>query len=81
MSIDERIRVESVRPEACVVLAERSMNAEELERLSVSGNLTLSALRKAYLEVGGLRVAQGRIRIRAGKAQFVITQVTEGAAV
>ncbi len=63
--------------EACVVLAEADMSAAEADRATRTGALSMrrpdGAL--AWLEVGGVAIAEGRISRRRGKLGFTVTRM------
>ncbi len=73
---EARIAIEGLGLDAYVVIASGSISAEELERARESGRLALKApgMGAAYLEVGGVVVAQGTLRSRRGKSAFVVTR-------
>ncbi len=60
--------------DACVVLASGKMSADRLDRARDTGRLTMKRPLAACLEVGGVVVAEGRIRKRRGKSVFVVTR-------
>lgn len=62
--------------EACIVMASGTMSAEDVDRARDAGRLTMKAHERgaAYLEVGGVVVAEGTLRARRGKSAFVVTR-------
>ncbi len=68
--------VGDLRLDACVVVASGTMSAEDADRARDSGWLAMKAPEGgvAYLEVGGVVVAEGRLRKRRGKNAFVVTR-------
>jgi hypothetical protein len=61
--------------EANVVLAAAAMNATELSRIQRLGKLTIPAGKSAWLEVGGVVLAEGRIEQNKDGATFVVTRM------
>ncbi len=62
--------------DACVVLASSTLSAGDVDRARRGGNLRMSAPadETAYLEVGGVVVAEGRMKLRHRKNSFVVTR-------
>ncbi len=62
--------------DAYVVIASGSMSAEDVDRARDAGKLAMKAPEKgaAYLEVGGVVVAEGVVRKKRGKSAFVVTR-------
>jgi hypothetical protein len=73
---EARVAIGGLGLDAYVLIASGSMSAEDLERARESGRLTLKApvTGAAYLEVGGIVVAEGRLRAKRGKSAFVVTR-------
>ncbi len=65
--------------DACIVIASGSMSAEDVNRARDAGKLAMKAPEKgaAYLEVGGVVVAEGVVRKKHGKSAFVVTRTQE----
>lgn len=68
--------VGGLRLDACVVVASGTMSAEDVDRARDSDRLAMRAPEKgaAYLEVGGVVVAEGTLRKKHGKSAFVVTR-------
>lgn len=66
--------------DANVILASGRMCAESVDVARRAGSVRMTAPlgRLAYLEVGGVLVAEGRIRRRAGRKVFVVTKAYAG---
>ncbi len=62
--------------DAYVVIASGAMSAEDLDRAKDQGKLAMKAPEGgvAYLELGGVLVAEGRLQKRHGKSAFVVTR-------
>jgi hypothetical protein len=62
--------------DAYVVIASGSMSADDVDRARDAGKLSMKAPEKgaAYLEVGGVVVAEGALRKKHGKSAFVVTR-------
>ena len=73
----ERVAMGGLGLEARVVLAGSSMSAADVDKARLSGGLSLErpAGGRAYLEVGGVAVAEGKIARRGGKSAFVVTRL------
>jgi hypothetical protein len=73
---EPRAAVGGLGLDACVVIASGSMSAEDVDRARDSGRLAMKAPEKsaAYLEVGGVVVAEGTLRKKHGKSAFVVTR-------
>jgi len=67
--------------EAVVVLASSKLSADEVEQRRHSGTLTMNAPagQPAYLEAGGVVVAEGVVRKQHGKSAFVVTRTYQEA--
>ena len=63
--------------DAVVVLASSALSAGDVDRARRDGNLRMGAPGNGavYLEVGGVAVAEGRMKKRHGKSAFVVTRV------
>ena len=72
----EKADVGRLSMEAVVVLASSKLSADEVEQRRRAGTLTMStpAGQPAYLEVGGIIVAEGVVRKQHGKSAFVVTR-------
>jgi len=66
--------------DANVILASSRMCAESVDEARRAGTVRMAAPRgrMAYLEVGGVLVAEGRIRRRAGRRVFIVTRAYDG---
>jgi hypothetical protein len=73
---EARIAIEGLGLDAYVLIASGAMSAEDLDGARDAGRLTLKApvTGAAYLEVGGIVVAEGRLRAKRGKSAFVVTR-------
>jgi len=73
----ERLHAGRLRLDAGVVLASGHMSADKVDAARTTGGLTLQtpAGGTVSLEVGGVTVAEGRMRQRHGKTAFVVTRV------
>lgn len=73
---EARVAIGGLGLDAYVVIASGSMSAEGVDRARDSGKLALKAPGKgaAYLEVGGVAVAEGWLRAKRGKSAFVVTR-------
>lgn len=76
MASDERVATGALRLEAGVSLADGAMSAADAEAARRSGGLSMPARDGgvAYLEVGGVVVAEGRMVRRNGGSAFVVTK-------
>jgi len=63
--------------EAVVVLASARLSADDVDRERRSGTLTMSAPagQAAYLEAGGVILAEGVMQKKHGKSAFVVTRM------
>lgn len=68
--------VGGLRLDACVIVASGTMSAEGVDRARDSGRIAMKAYESgaAYLEVGGVVVAEGELRKKRGKSAFVVTR-------
>jgi len=73
---EEKAEVGRLPMEAVVVLASSRLSADEVERRRKAGSLTMNApaSQPAYLEAGGVVVAEGVVRKTHGKSAFVVTR-------
>lgn len=75
-STEQRVQTGALRLDACIVLASTTMSPEDVEKARRSGALLMAAPKRgtAYLEVGGIVVAEGRMARRGGTNAFVVTR-------
>jgi len=74
---DKKADVGRLSMNAVVVLASTKLNADDVDRRRQAGTLTMSAPagQAAYLEAGGVIVAEGIMRKKHGKSAFVVTRM------
>ncbi|OHD27479.1 MAG: hypothetical protein A2Y38_09230 [Spirochaetes bacterium GWB1_59_5] len=78
---EKKATVGRLSMEAIVVLASTTLSADDVDRQKRAGTLTLSApaSQAAYLEAGGVIVAEGIMRKKHGKSAFVVTRTYQDA--
>jgi len=74
---ESRAAIGGLPLDAIVVLASSTLSAGDVERARRDGNLRIGAPGNgaAYLEVGGVTVAEGRMKKRRGGTAFVVTRM------
>jgi hypothetical protein len=77
---ETRAAIGGLSLEATVVLAGSRMSAGDVERARRDGSLRMDATGDgiAYLEAGGVIVAEGRMKRKHGKSAFVVTRTFSG---
>lgn len=72
----EKADIGRLSMEAVVVLASSKLSADEVDQRRRAGTLSMSAPagQPAYLEAGGVVVAEGVMRKQRGKSAFVVTR-------
>jgi hypothetical protein len=75
-TVQARVSIGGLGLDAYVLIASGTMSAEDLDLARDSGRLAMKApvTGAAYLEVGGVVVAEGRLRTKRGKSAFVVTR-------
>ncbi len=73
---EARAAIGGLSLDAYVVIASGAMSAEDLDGARDSGKLAMKApiAGAAYLEVGGVVVAEGVVQKKRGKSAFVVTR-------
>ena len=76
---EQRVAVDGLNLEASVIVATGSMSAADADKARGVGQIAMAepANATAYLEVGGVRVAEGTIGRKRGKAAFIVTRMFE----
>ena len=77
MENGEKLDVGALHLYAQVIVASGRMSVADVERAGHEGMLTMArnGLGTAYLEVGGVLVAEGSLKKKKGKSAFVVTRV------
>ncbi len=73
---DLSARVDTLALDACVILAQAKLSAADVEQARRLGRLEMAcpAGDKAYLEVGGVTIAEGVMKRRWGTQVFVVSK-------
>ncbi len=73
---DKKADVGRLSLEAVVVLASAKLSADDVDQCKRAGTITVSAQagQPAYLEAGGVVIAEGVVRKKHGKSAFVVTR-------
>jgi hypothetical protein len=73
---DLSARVNTLALDACVILAQAQLSAADVEQARRLGRLEMAcpAGDKAYLEVGGVTIAEGVMKRRWGTQVFMVTK-------
>lgn len=76
---EQRLAVDALNLEASVIVASGSMSAADADKARGMGLIAMAepANAKAYLEVGGVKVAEGTLGRKRGKAAFTVTRMFE----